>query len=109
MMQDDFQSLREENALLREENATLRALVAEWLPLKTQGEQLSTQVKQLESHLPPSSDRFVRKKTTKSLRKPSGKKPGAQTGHEGNTLSQVSEPDQVIVHAVETCTSCQHD
>jgi transposase len=118
MMQDNFPSLREENALLRAENATLRALVAELVPLKTQVEQLSTQVKQLErrlskdshnSHLPPSSDRFVRQKKTKSLRKPSGKKPGAQTGHEGNTLAQVSEPDQVIVHAVETCTCCQHD
>jgi transposase len=31
------------------------------------------------SHLPPSSDRFVRQ--PKSLRKKSGKKPGGQEGH----------------------------
>ncbi len=53
----------------------LRALVAELLPLKRQVEDLSTQVKQLESrlatdshnsHLPPSSDRFVRQPKTKA-------------------------------------------
>jgi transposase len=118
MMQDENQLLREENAALREENAKLRALVAELLPLKTQVEELSTQVKQLEnrqakdshnSHLPPSSDRFRRQKKTKSLRKSSGKKPGGQTGHEGNTLYQVGDPDEIIVHAVETCLSCQED
>lgn len=118
MMQDENQLLREENSTLREENATLRALVAELLPLKKQVEELSVQVKQLESrlakdshnsHLPPSSDRLGKPAKTKSLRKPSGKKPGAQAGHEGNTLYQVSEPDQIIVHAVATCACCQHD
>jgi transposase len=117
-MQDEIHMLREENAALREENARLQALVADLLPLKTQVEQLSTQVKQLESrlakdshnsHLPPSSDRFARQPKTKSLRKGSSKKPGAQAGHEGNTLYQASKPDQIIVHRVETCLSCQHD
>src|SRR6266487_252819 len=115
MMQDDEQMLGEENAVLREEIATLRALVAELLPLRTQVEQLDAQVKQLESrlakdsqnsHLPPSSDRFARQPKTKSLRKPSGKKAGAQPGHEGNTLYQASAPDQIIVHAVEECVYC---
>jgi transposase len=125
MRQDDFQRLREENAALREENATLRetaatlrALVEELLPLKQRVEELSMQVKQLESrlskdshnsHLPPSSDRFARQKKTKSLRKQSGNQPGGQPGHEGNTLSQVSDPDQRVVHRVETCEECQHD
>lgn len=126
MMQDDYQLLREENRMLREENATLRALVEELLPLKTQVEELlplktqveelSMQVKQLESrktkdshnsHLPPSSDRFAKK--TKSLRRPSGKKAGGQVGHEGNTLYQVSNPDEIIVHEVSVCHVCQHD
>ena len=126
MIQDDYQRLKEENRVLREENATLRALVAELLPLKTQVEELlplkmqvedlSTQIKQLErsqkkdshnSHLPPSSDRFVKK--TKSLRRASGKKPGGQVGHEGNTLYQVSNPDEIIVHEVSVCPICQHD
>lgn len=116
MTQDDSQLLKEENRVLREENAMLRALVAELLPLKTQVEELGRQVKQLESqktkdshnsHLPPSSDRFVKK--TRSLRRPSEKKPGGQVGHEGNTLYQVKNPDEIIVYAVSTCHSCQQD
>lgn len=116
MMQDDLQRLQEENSVLREEKAMLQALVAELLPLKEQVIQLSAQVKQLESrlakdshnsHLPPSSDRFQRQ--PKSLRKKSGKKPGAQKGHEGNTLSLSPTPDQVVVHEVCTCSHCQAD
>lgn len=118
MMQDESQVLREENAARREENARLRALVAELLPLKRQVEDLSAHVKQLEgrlakdsqnSHLPPSSDRVARQPKTKSLRKPSDKKPGAQPGHQGSTLHQVSAPDQIIVHAVEHCAYCHQD
>src|SRR5450631_1384840 len=118
MIQKTFQQLEEENALLREENAALHALVAELLPLKKQVEELSVQVKQLESrlakdshnsHLPPSSDRFGKPAKTKSLRQPSGKKPGAQAEHEGTTLYQVDTPDQIIVHTVTACACCQHD
>lgn len=118
MGQNDIQWLQDENTILREENATLRALVKELLPLKIQVEQLSTQIKQLEnrlakdshnSHLPPSSDRFARQPKPKSLRKASGKKPGAQEGHPGNTLSQRSDPDQIIVHPVQECATCHQD
>ena len=119
MIQDDFHQLQEENAALREENATLRALVADLLPLKAQVEQLSGYVKLLESrqgkdshnsHLPPSSDRFARPPTrTSSLRSKSDRKPGGQPGHEGSTLYQVSDPDQILVHSVAACQFCQHD
>src|SRR5947209_7700536 len=46
------------------------------------------------SHLPPSSDRFHRQ--PKSLRTPSGKKPGGQAGHPGSSLMLSSTPDQVL-------------
>jgi transposase len=59
------------------------------------------------SSLPPSSDRFVR--PPKSLRKKSGKKPGGQQGHRGHHLRQVETPDQVLIHPVERCESCQQD
>ena len=59
------------------------------------------------SHLPPSSDRFVRQ--PKSLRHKSGKKPGGQEGHAGSTLMFASCPDEVIVHAVACCQHCQQD
>src|SRR5256886_8194884 len=59
------------------------------------------------SNLPPSSNRFVR--PPKSLRQKSGKKPGGQPGHRGNHLRQVETPDEVLLHPVERCESCQHD
>jgi len=59
------------------------------------------------SHLPPSSDRFVRQ--PRSLRQKSGKKPGGQEGHPGSTLRFQSCPDEVMVHPVERCQHCQQD
>ncbi len=106
----------EELQALREENAALKAQVAELLPLKEQVEQLQEQVKQLtnrlakdshNSHLPPSSDRFGRKKKARSLRKSSGKKPGGQPEHPGETIQWSSCPDEIIRHAVAACCHCQ--
>ena len=83
----------EELEQLRQENATLRAQVA----------LLSDRITVLEaqlakdshnSHLPPSSDRFHRQ--PKSLRKRSGKQPGGQAGHTGNSLKLSETPDLVI-------------
>src|SRR6266581_4995578 len=59
------------------------------------------------SHLPPSSDRFVR--PSKSLRTKSGKKPGAQKGHRGHHLQQVEQPDHILMHPVARGERCQHD
>jgi len=59
------------------------------------------------SSLPPSSDRFVR--APRSLRQKSDKKPGGQRGHCGHHLKQAKNPDEVLIHAVERCESCQHN
>jgi transposase len=82
-------------------------------------EGLQKQVKELQdrlvkdshnSSLPPSSDRFVRQRKTKSLRKKSGKKVGGQPGHPGQGLELSATPDQVIVLAPVThCQHCQAD
>ena len=56
------------------------------------------------SSKPPSSDGF--KKKTKSLRTKSGKSPGGQKGHEGNTLELSDNPDEVVIHAVGKCETC---
>ena len=82
-------------------------------------EGLQKQVKELQdrlvkdshnSSLPPSSDRFVRQRKTKSLRKKSGKKVGGQPGHPGQALELSATPDQVIVLApVTQCQHCQAD
>ncbi|MGZ3714923.1 MAG: DUF6444 domain-containing protein, partial [Ktedonobacterales bacterium] len=53
---------------------------------------------------PPASDGLARK--TKSLRKKSGKKPGGQLGHRGETLRLVVVPDEVIEHRPPVCAAC---
>jgi len=60
------------------------------------------------SSLPPSHD-FARPLRTKTLREPSGKKPGGQPGHEGTTLQMTETPDQVVVHSPCYCTCCGGD
>ena len=57
------------------------------------------------SNRPPSSDGLARK--TKSLRRRSGKKPGGQIGHPGQTLRLVASPDAVVEHRPQVCSSCQ--
>lgn len=60
------------------------------------------------SSTPPSKeqmrDEIIRR--TKSLRKPSGKKPGGQPGHKGNTLDMRDDVDAVIEKAAERCAEC---
>lgn len=93
-----------ENALLKAENAALREQVAA----------LMARVQELEgrqakdshnSGKPPSSDGLARK--TRSLRRRSGKKPGGQLGHRGETLRLVATPDVVVEQRPEVCEACR--
>jgi len=56
------------------------------------------------SHRPPSTD--PPRQRTKSLRRPSGKKPGGQPGHPGQTLCLAEQPDHVVEHRPDECASC---
>jgi transposase len=103
---------------LRQENAELREQVKRIPLLEESIRQLSEQLQALQerlakdshnSHLPPSSDRFVRQKKTRSQRQRSGKKPGGQQGHEGHHLAFSATVDEIIVYPVEVCLQCQAD
>lgn len=54
------------------------------------------------SSKPPSSDGYA-KPQPKSLRKKSGRCPGGQHGHPGNTLPPADKPDSTILHRLKRC------
>jgi transposase len=57
------------------------------------------------SSKPPSSDGLAKK--TSSLREPSGKPPGGQTGHKGTTLKRIAEPTETVEHSLpRQCLRC---
>src|SRR5271166_7063815 len=109
--------LEAENAALREqvrEVSLLREQVQELPLLRDQIVLLAGRVQELQARLakdshnsskPPSTDGLARK--TRSLRRRSGKKPGGQIGHRGETLRLVAVPDVVVAHRPQVCSGCQ--
>jgi transposase len=89
--------LEAENARQREQIALLVARVQELEARLAKDSHNSSK--------PPSSDGLARK--TKSLRKRSGKKPGGQIGHHGQTLRLVAVPDAIVEHWPTACRACQ--
>src|SRR5215207_9563414 len=89
-LQAEASDLRGHNFHLQRRNAELEALITK------------------DSHnssRPPSSDPPWAKRT-KSLRQPSGRRPGGQTGHHGETLRLSERPDRVVEHRPRECQGC---
>ena len=56
---------------------------------------------------PPSSDGLGKPPPKpRSLRGKSGRRPGGQAGHEGQTLARVAKPDHEVVHEPACCGEC---
>jgi transposase len=58
------------------------------------------------SHLPPSKSLRL---PIKNLRAKTGKSPGGQNGHPGQTLQMVKQPTRTITHPVSRCERCGQD
>src|SRR5260370_23860578 len=101
--------IQQQQAVLAEQHAVIQHHEEQMSSLSEQMKALRDQLAKdtHNSHLPPSSDRFVRK--PKSLRHKSGKKSGGQPGHPGSSLQFSSTPDEIIELQVEQCEVCQHD
>ena len=110
------QQLMEQNALLLKQNENLTASVAELTDtvdkLKQTIEDLREQLNKnsRNSSKPPSSDGLGKPtvKKDRSLREASGKKQGAQEGHEGVCLSIISNPDHTENHMHSDCEGCPY-
>jgi transposase len=57
------------------------------------------------SSRPPCSEGLA-KPAPRSLRKKSGRRPGGQDGHRGQTLAQVARPDREVRHEPGCCSRC---
>ena len=101
---------------LMEQNAALIAQVAN---LTTTVESLNQTIKELQEQVnknsknsskPPSSDGLKKPPVNKdrSLRGKSGKKQGAQDGHNGVHLSVLADPNEVKHHMHSDCTGCPY-
>ncbi|MGH9071941.1 MAG: IS66 family transposase [Acidimicrobiales bacterium] len=98
----------------REVIEKLRARVDELIDQDRVIETLRAEVAELKARLamnsrnsskPPASDGYD-KPAPRSLRRPSGRKPGKQPGTPGSRLEPVAEPDEVISHAPTACSDC---
>ena len=100
-----FAAFETEHAALKERFAVLEA---ENAALKVRNGELERRLglNSSNSGKPPSSDGLKKPTRTKSLRESSGKKPGGQKGHPGETLRQVENPDVIINHYPGGCTKC---
>ena len=88
--------------------ALIQAQAAEIAALKARIAELERRLglNSSNSSKPPSSDGLKKPVRVRSLRESSGKKSGAQPGHEGQTLRQVAEADKVVDHHPPVCSGC---
>jgi transposase/regulator of replication initiation timing len=119
-IQNEMQSMRKtidlQDAEIHRLNRNSQAHLNEVRKLRKENKQLRKRLSKYEnppknsgnSGTPPSKERMKDevKRRTKSLRKPSGKSPGGQIGHEGSTLRLSDSPDSTTEYSANKCDKC---
>lgn len=124
---DALQAMADEMRLMRETivsqhsdicrlNRNIDRLNADLRKRDKQIEELKTRLAKYEapdknsgnSSTPPSKESIKAEavRRTKTLRTPTGRKPGGQEGHEGSTLKMIQTPDETEDIAANYCTKC---
>lgn len=107
-----FETMSRENllAFIQHQAEQIELLKAQNGALQGRVDKLEAQLAQNSSNSskPPSSDGF-KKAAPKSRGQKGKRKSGGQAGHTGETLERVASPDEVVVHRLTACASCQHD
>lgn len=104
VLSDEIGQLKAQNERLQAEVSDLRGHNFQLQRRNAELEALATRDSHNSSR-PPSTDPAWAKRT-KSLRRPSGKRPGGQVGHRGQTLRLSAHPDRVVEHRPRECRSC---
>ncbi len=105
--------------LLEEKDAALEELRYEKISMREELKEKDACIQRLEERVklledrasmnsrnssrPPSTDDPNKPPARRSTREPSERKPGGQPGHDGETLSLVKKPDEIVLHELETC------
>lgn len=119
MIEQNFPALR----ALVADNVAAQAELATLLEASTNVSDLQARLTKLEAELAqfktnsqnssksPASDRFTRNKPKpRSLREKTGRKPGGQPGHLGQSLAMSPSPDEIINHPPPAlCPECNSD
>jgi transposase len=111
MQQREIDALSEQVGRLQARNERLQAEASDLLGRNFRLQRRNAELEALvvkDSHnssRPPSTDPPWAKRT-KSLRRPSGKRPGGQAGHHGETLRLRQRPDRTVEHRPRECRCC---
>ena len=97
--------------LVAEQAVTIQRLEVEVIELRAEVVELKRRLAQnsRNSSRPPSSDGLSKPPVNKSLRRPSGRKPGGQPGHPGGRLEMVALVDEIVDHVPSVCAGCRGD
>ncbi len=100
------------------QNVTIKRITQERDQFKKEVESLRSELEKFggkhvekdssNSSIPPTKQPIEKQvvQRTKSLRQPSGKKPGGQHGHEGHSISKTQNPDGIEEHKAKVCPHC---